>query len=135
MEEVVSVRSGSDYWASEWDRTPSSSAFTGGGSQADTSGVSSASGTGRSKHAHEDDNDDNDSQGTEVPGGEGEDEEVMDEVGAQDAFVAGMIYSLSRKVLPGAPYTPSWNGGNTGPDAPGRVELDRGRWKLDECLR
>lgn len=75
--------------------------------------------------------DDNDSQGTEVPGGDNEDD-VIDEVGAQDAFVAGMIYALSRRIAPGSPYTPSWTGEDS--DA-GSSESERGRWRLDECLR
>ena len=52
-----------------------------------------------------------------------------DEVGAQDAFIAGMIYALSRRLLPGAPYIP----GMAGVTEPQRTE--GGRWKLDECLR
>jgi hypothetical protein len=54
----------------------------------------------------------------------------MDDVGVQDAFVAGMIYALSRRLAPGSPYTPSW----TGEDA-SSAESERGRWRLDECLR
>jgi sugar/nucleoside kinase (ribokinase family) len=52
-------------------------------------------------------------------------------VGAQDAFIAGMIYALSRRLLPGAPYAP-------GLSSSGAAEAQRsegGRWKLDECLR
>lgn len=45
-----------------------------------------------------------------------------------------MIFALSRRICPGSPYTPSWNG--AGEDL-GRAlgDSDRGRWKLDECLR
>ena len=102
----------------------------------------------RSGHQHhddgedEDDNDndnDNDSQGTEVPGEQddvqdGEDDGVIDEVGAQDAFVAGMIYAMSRRIAPGAPYTPSSGGEDTRATA-NSSDADRGRWRLDECLR
>ena len=52
-----------------------------------------------------------------------------DEVGGQDAFIAGMIYALSRRLLPGAPYIP----GMAGVTEPQRIE--GGQWKLDECLR
>lgn len=66
-------------------------------------------------------------------------EDAVDEVGAQDAFIAGMIYALSRKIMPGEPYTPSAvsKEGNvivvhgSEPDR----ERDRGRWRLEECLR
>ncbi|KAI0631707.1 hypothetical protein C8Q77DRAFT_1128403 [Trametes polyzona] len=56
--------------------------------------------------------------------------EVVDEVGAQDAFVAGMMWALSRRLLPGEPYTPS-AAARDGVDA----ERERGRWRLEECLR
>ena len=55
--------------------------------------------------------------------------ERADDVGAQDAFIAGMIYALSRRLMPGAPYVP----GLAGVTEPQRTE--GGRWKLDECLR
>lgn len=32
---------------------------------------------------------------------------IVDEIGAQDAFVAGMMYALSRRMVPGEPYTPA----------------------------
>ena len=60
--------------------------------------------------------------------------EVVDEVGAQDAFVAGMMWALSRRLLPGEPYTPSaarGDGAAGGTDADGQ----KGRWRLEECLR
>ena len=52
-----------------------------------------------------------------------------DDVGAQVAFIAGMIYALIRRLMPGAPYVP----GMMGVTEPQRPE--GGRWKLDECLR
>ena len=52
-----------------------------------------------------------------------------DDVGAQVAFIAGMIYALSRRLMPGTPYVP----GLMGVTEPQRPE--GGRWKLDECLR
>jgi hypothetical protein len=140
---VQSVRSGSDFWAGHRSRTPSSSAFTAGGS----SGMRdlSSSSHSRSGHQHQEDDgdedgdDDNDSQGTEVPGerddlADGEDDGVLDEVGAQDAFVAGMIYAMSRRIAPGAPYTPS-SGGDDARNNTNSSESERGRWRLDECLR
>lgn len=71
--------------------------------------------------------DDNESTRTEVPD---IDDGVVDEIGAQDAFVAGMIYALSRQILPGAPFTPSAGGEPTS-----EGDLGAGRWRLDECLR
>ena len=144
--EIQSVRSGSEFWADGRSRTPSSRAFTGGGGHylSDTGDESekgrksdirilSHTRQGRdSQYTTEED--DNDSQGTETPGGGQDvdaDVDAVDEVGAQDAFIAGMIYSLSRRICPGSPYTPSW----TGEDANGSSEGERGRWRLDECLR
>ena len=73
---------------------------------------------------------DNDSEGTET--GENitqEDEDVVDEIGAQEAFVAGMIFALTRKILPGEPYTPHLTvlGHST-------IE-EKGKWRLEECLK
>ena len=56
--------------------------------------------------------------------------EGVDEVGAQDAFVAGMMWALARRLLPGEPYTPS----AARPGASGEGD-QRGRWRLEECLR
>jgi len=86
--------------------------------------------------APDDDNEgdnDNDSDGTET-GRDEEDEGVVDEVGAQEAFVAGMIWALSRRVLPGEPYVPS---GTSAPPSSARSvsSLDGGRWRLEECLK
>lgn len=87
---------------------------------------------------------DHDSQGTATENGNnggrenGQDKkkrkEHRDEISAQDAFIAGMIYSLGQRILPGAPYTPSAT-----PYAQvygsSNLDLDRGRWKLEDCLR
>lgn len=141
--DVQSVRSGSGFWADGRSQTPSSSAFFSDRSH-HVSDVGNDSGMshslspaskarsrsrGRGQRTQYDD-DDNDSQGTEVPGGNDEDDGVIDAVGAQDAFVAGMIYALSRRIAPGSPYTPSWTG-----EAVGGPESERGRWRLEECLR
>jgi hypothetical protein len=144
--EAQSVRSGSEFWADGRSRTPSSRAFTGRGSHylSDTGDecekghsksymrMLSHQGRGTNESQYTTEDDDNDSQGTETPGGaQDADAESVDEVGAQDAFIAGMIYSLSRRICPGSPYTPSW----TGEGANGSSESERGRWRLDECLR
>ena len=60
--------------------------------------------------------------------------EVVDEVGAQDAFVAGMMWALSRRLLPGEPYTPSAVGSDAAV-AGAEGDTQRGRWRLEECLR
>ena len=58
--------------------------------------------------------------------------EIVDEVGAQDAFVAGMMFALTRRLLPGEPYTPSIV--SRGKDVASDVR-EMGRWRLEECLR
>ncbi|KAI0076697.1 hypothetical protein K474DRAFT_1691267 [Panus rudis PR-1116 ss-1] len=73
---------------------------------------------------------------------------VVDEAGASDAFIAGMMYALSRRLLPGDPFTPSAvrkdrDGAVTGIAGAGKSngrdgaasDMDRGRWRLEECLR
>ncbi|KAI0704440.1 hypothetical protein C8T65DRAFT_654044 [Cerioporus squamosus] len=60
--------------------------------------------------------------------------EVLDEVGAQDAFVAGMMWALSRRLLPGEPYTPSAVGSDAAV-AGAEGDTQRGKWRLEECLR
>ena len=57
--------------------------------------------------------------------------DANDEAVAQDAFIAGMIYSLSQRILPGAPYTPA----SALPPHGNSIDLDRGRWRLEDCLR
>ena len=133
---VGSVRSGSGFWAAghRSGSGTSSSVFTafsssnGHGSGQDHTQSSSNSGAfrdswfgmdeipeGRAVEGH--DEEDHDSQGTEVgnngdKGGGGPVEgkkrrSERDELSAQDAFIAGMIYALSQRILPGAPFTPS----------------------------
>ncbi|ESK94643.1 pfkb family [Moniliophthora roreri MCA 2997] len=138
-EDIRSVRSGSDFWADGRSRTPSSSAFSARDALSPPSNESRArsrsrspgpnSSRSRDSGATFEDDHDTDSQGTEVPD-QDVDDGVVDEVGAQDAFVAGMIYALSRKIAPGPPYTPG-GGSNDSLLDPN----DRGRWRLDECLR
>lgn len=140
--EYHSVRSGSAYWADGRSRTLST--FSGGGvpSSDEAAGPSAAVPQTPRRRGHkgkrpvhsgddDDEEDDNDSEGTETPGGNGDvADAMMDEVGSQDAFIAGMIYALSRKLCPGHPYTPI-----SGGDEKKGPESDRARWRLDECLR
>lgn len=123
--ESQSVRSGSAYWADGRSRTLSSSSAANYLSDLthDRQGSKSTSG--------QEEDDDNDSQGTETPAAANGDGEIVDELGAQDAFMAGMIYALSRKLCPGLPYTPVSAGDYT----QGGPENERARWRLDECLR
>ncbi|KAJ6531820.1 hypothetical protein B0H19DRAFT_1273008 [Mycena capillaripes] len=143
--DLLSVRSGSEFWAGRQSRSASSSAFTASQymSEGNTNTRRSSPSYSRSQ-SHDrmrmvggrdrstEDEDDNDSQGTEVPEEDEPDDGVVDEVGAQDAFVAGMIYALSRKITPGSPYTPSSRGEDSGANS---HDSDKGRWRLDECLR
>ncbi|KAG6899956.1 hypothetical protein C0993_004857 [Termitomyces sp. T159_Od127] len=140
----LSVRSGSDFYADAQGHTPSSSAFYSAGFMSDwgnESGVSDSTSSSMKKcaqslrsrgHRSTDDDGDNDSQDTEIPGDDNDDDGAIDEIGAQDAFVAGMIYALSRRIAPGLPYTPSWTGEDPNATIP---DFDKGRWRLDECLR
>lgn len=120
-----SVTSDSIFWADGGvDHSSSSSNFTFTGNKRDsgTNPVSSSY-----DHDHEEDND---SEGTETGENVGqEDEDVIDEIGAQEAFVAGMIFALTRKILPGEPYTPR-------PAASGYSgSEEKGKWRLEECLK
>ncbi|KAL0580984.1 hypothetical protein V5O48_001076 [Marasmius crinis-equi] len=144
-DEITSVRSGSDFWADGRSRTPSSSAFSASyrsrnddslsapspgraRSRSRSPGPMSTTDQSRYRESGTSYDDETDSQTTEVPEEEEDvDDGVVDEVGAQDAFVAGMIYALSRRMLPGAPYTPGSAGAGT--------NTTSGRWRLDECLR
>jgi hypothetical protein len=136
--ELRSVRSGSDFWADGRSLTPASSAYfsiTPDNERRPEAPYSStpkrrAGNSSAGKHRAADD-DGYDSQGTEMA--ENEKDGIVDEVGAHDAFVAGMMYALSRRLLPGSPYTPSWTGRES--DIPSGPESEHGRWRLDECLR
>ncbi|THH09641.1 hypothetical protein EW145_g1870 [Phellinidium pouzarii] len=160
---VGSVRSGSGFWAAG-HRTgsgTSSSAFTassGLGSGPQSSGLRDSSGYmygdfgalgGMSdipEHvALEDADVDHDSQGTEVGNGHKQEtgsakerkrakKDMHDEAAAQDAFIAGMIYSLGQRILPGSPYTPSAASYSQAYGS-NNLDFDRGRWKLEDCLR
>ena len=126
------------------------------------------------RHAQDDDSSSSDSDGTQIAGQNGrgsnssagnnpqtrpqtrpDANSAVDEVGASDAFIAGMMYALTRRMLPGEPYTPSAvrknrDGAVTGvagangtvrgaPSGAANLAADldmlRGRWRLEECLR
>ena len=156
--DLQSVRTGSDFWAGAGNETESSSMFTADllsssparrpNNQFSQSNNKSKKNGKRTARRGDDSSDSGtDSDGTQIAGRGGggrptmelsrpkqpATSEVVDEVGAQDAFVAGMMWALSRRLLPGDPYTPS----AVGSDATiAGVDLDqRGRWRLEECLR
>jgi hypothetical protein len=120
-----SVTSDSVFWADGGvDHSSSSSNFTHtvGNRDSGTDPISSSC-----EHNHEEDND---SEGTETGENVPQDEEdVINEIGAQEAFIAGMIFSLTRKILPGEPYTP-----RSSPSGYS-VNDDKGKWRLEECLK
>lgn len=123
--EAVSVRTGSDFWAGA--HTTSDSTYSGGAGHTTTPSASTVPSSEQTTHEE----DDADSQGTER--GDASDDEVVDEVGAQDAFVAGMIYALSRSLAPGTLYSPAVAKEALGMQRP--PEPYYGKWRLDECLR
>jgi hypothetical protein len=139
--EVRSVRSGSGFWADGRSRTPSSHAFTSHAShfmsyEESEKGHSFKGRGSHRRHGYGNesgeyylDDEDNDSEGTETPA-RNSDESLVDDVGAQDAFIAGMIYALTRRICPGLPYTPAWSGEEVDGSTP-----DTFRWRLDECLK
>ncbi|TFK27126.1 hypothetical protein FA15DRAFT_614303 [Coprinopsis marcescibilis] len=145
---IRSVRSGSDFWAGGRSRTPSSAAFTAGDYLSDSGhghSFGSYSQMHGNRHANHNPNSsgqytldysheyqrEDEYQRTEIGGNEADDG-VVDEIGGHDAFIAGMIYALSRRICPGLPYTPAWNGEDSSSMS---SDSDRGKWKLDECLR
>ena len=120
-----SVTSDSVFWADGGaDHSSSSSNFTFAGNKRDsgTDPVSSSY-----DHDHEEDNDSEETEtGDNITQ---DDEDVIDEIGAQEAFVAGMIFALTRKILPGEPYTPRL----TASGYP--MNEEKGKWRLEECLK
>ena len=120
------MTSDSVFWADGGvDHSSSSSNFslTGNNRSSGTDPVSSSY-----DHDHEEDND---SEGTETGDNiaQEEDEDVIDEIGAQEAFIAGMVFALTRKILPGEPYTPR----SSASGYPTKEE--KGGWRLEECLK
>ncbi|EJD08297.1 uncharacterized protein FOMMEDRAFT_16715 [Fomitiporia mediterranea MF3/22] len=140
---VASVRSGSGFWAAghRAGSGTSSSAFTAFSGSAQSSNIHESFGSSASAgmsdipvvRAEDVDADaDRDSQGTETGGGKRE-KDKRDESAAQDAFIAGMMYALSQRILPGPPYTPS--SGLHPQYGAGILDVERGKWKLEDCLR
>ena len=143
--EVVSVRTGSDFWAGQ--HTDSSSVFTAGvlsssspsGTRTPSSSVPQSQWM-RQRDRREGSADSDETQTGVATSGSAPDarrneafrSEIVDEVGAQDAFVAGMMFALTRRLLPGEPYTPSIV--SRGKDVASDVR-EMGRWRLEECLR
>ena len=94
-----SVTSDSVFWADGGvDHSTSSSGFS-------LAGNSRNSGTDPLSSSYDHDNEeDNDSEGTETGGNvTQEDEDVIDEIGAQEAFIAGMITTMDQRSLNGLP--------------------------------
>ncbi|KAI0264940.1 hypothetical protein BC834DRAFT_843870 [Gloeopeniophorella convolvens] len=135
-EEAQSVRTGSGFWAAGHDSSHGSSAF---------SAAQLAALAARDRDRDRGDDSGDDSDGTEIAGASSSGSRAhahaqaqarRDDAGAHDAFVAGMIYALSRRLLPGAPYAPGLAGAADAPSggSSGGGEAS-GRWRLDECLR
>ncbi|KAI0086802.1 hypothetical protein BDY19DRAFT_958799 [Irpex rosettiformis] len=167
--EVQSVRTGSGFWAMGHHTESSSEFTAGALLSPSTSSspagpriVGGLPPRHRRHRQNRSDSDSSDSDGTEIPGrarhpgpkgvdnfdrpsasndsgGVDKTHDAVDEVGAQDAFIAGMIYALSRRIVPGEPYTPSAvsKEGNTTVIHGAELdrERDRGKWRLEECLR
>ncbi|KAH7911521.1 hypothetical protein BJ138DRAFT_1172491 [Hygrophoropsis aurantiaca] len=178
--EVESVRSGSDFWAAGGRHSPDSSGYTytrdsrGDDAFSDvpstdvsTYGLTSITPLFSPTHTHSHTPTHTPSQsqsqkpnahdGHDDDDDDPEDDPDEDTEGAQDAFVAGMIYALSRRLVPGAPYTPTipspynsnggghlnangngthaHNGHENGGAGTTNGGVDTGRWRLDECLR
>ena len=146
--DVRSVRSGSDFWADGRSRDSNNSysymqhpaGITQGHNTdinrmySDSSRHIQMDSRGESMVVTEgDDEEDCASQDTER--GRGNNNDGVDETGAYDAFIAGMIYALSRRICPGVPYTPSSGGREDTDSGRMRTEDVRARWRLDECLR
>ena len=136
---VGSVRSGSGFWAAghRAGSGTSSSAFTAFSAAQSTQPRDSYIDSGLSdipRIRAEGADVDHESQLTET-GVKNSDEslEAYDEASAQDAFMAGMIFTLGQRILPGSPYTPttSYATQNNGAGA----DLDKGKWRLEDCLR
>lgn len=135
------MRSGSDFWAGGG---PTDGSFTSQDSAYAQRVDERPRPSMESFHPMDDDEEDEEEHG-EGGGEDGrqtpqpearapEEDEELDEEGAHAAFVAGMIWALSRRVLPGPPYAPGPgpDGETKGKDGVGDMGI---RWRLDECLR
>ncbi|KIK79011.1 hypothetical protein PAXRUDRAFT_834309 [Paxillus rubicundulus Ve08.2h10] len=144
---VESVRSGSDFWAGA---EPTNGSFASRDSEYTNQDVGVGGRTHRSHRNHPSGESfhplDDDDEPNEDRGGEDGrhtpqphqrpavvEEDALDEEGAHAAFVAGMIWALSRRVMPGPPYVSGGiPDGETGKDGVADLGV---RWRLDECLR
>ena len=136
---VGSVRSGSGFWAAghRAGSGTSSSAFT-AFSAAQSSQLRDSyidSGLSDSPRVRAGGADpDRESQLTEM-GAKNQEEslEAYDEAAAQDAFMAGMIFTLGQRILPGYPYSPATS--HTMQNTATGADSDKGKWRLEDCLR
>lgn len=133
FDEYRSIRTGSSFWAGA--HTSSSSAFTGFAPSSPRAGAPSPGSDAPRTPARL-------ARAVTAPllGTRGEEEErtePLDEIGAQDAFIAGMMWALSRRVLPSSKYAPRGAADEDGTAAEREADAEKegGRWKLDECLR
>jgi hypothetical protein len=141
--EPHSVHSGSGFWAD--GRPVSNSTLTCGALEnsqwlASAATLNTSNNVAQSTRSSEVEGD-SDSRRTSVETERGS-QTHADEVGAHEAFVAGMIFSLSQRLMPGRPYvsegSPKAQVGNVGGGAhtlPGNNSSASGRWRLEECLR
>jgi hypothetical protein len=138
--EVRSVRSGSEFWADGRSQSSSSNMFSftqqSEGNSTDLNySLASPQHTHSDSRAFTSENDDDERGSQDTERGRDDSNDVIDEGGAHDAFIAGMVYALSRRICPGAPYTPS-AGGRDNSDGMRQPNEDvRVKWRLDECLR
>lgn len=153
---VESVRSGSEFWASA--QAGNISLASGDSAYTDHGDNSKGRDGGYRSHRHNcsgesfhpfddgdvgDEGDDGDEQGEDgrhTPQPRKREtvaqQDGLDEEGAHCAFVAGMIWALSRRLLPGPPYAPGCHTNGNGEARKDGGTGDLGvRWRLDECLR
>ncbi|KAF8493656.1 hypothetical protein F5888DRAFT_1617763 [Russula emetica] len=156
---VESVRSGSGFWAAGHDSSHGSSAYSASqlrqlsddsGDDSDGTEIAGGSSNDGSRGAHGPSTTSAQARGqqsghqgpqqppqtqTQQPQPQQQNTQTQtqraEDIGAQDAFIAGMIYALSKRLLPGAPYAP----GQSGSGVAEASRSEGGRWKLDECLR
>lgn len=138
----TSVRTGSGFWA---DGRPRSGVTVTGSEGSQWTGSAVLSSTPAREHAQTHSDGDSDSRRTSLETERGAEAQGVDAVGAHEAFVAGMIFSLSQRILPGLPYirgdsikppNTQVSSGTAGADVlPGGSGGGSGRWRLEECLR
>ncbi len=150
MSAVESVRSGSDFWAGghHGSGSESLSAYTYTGMSL-IAGSVDMSGNGSREYSNGQQRRRNfnscaDTEDARFEGQTGNDgdnagddsnEDESESQEAYEAFMAGMIYALSRRLLPGDPYTPFAVHGSNRERSDSNQSGDRDLWRLDECLR